>query len=201
MMTASQKLPRFRRVAPDQRRELLIAAGMACLAKGGILGFTIERICAEAQVSRGLITHHFGAKDNLLAAIYETMIGQLLSSVEGKSGGIGAIINSVFPDGPESRETLRIWLALWGEIANTPALLKAHRKQYTRYRAAVESALGELARQRKRQPDIRQAAIMFISLVDGLWLERSIDPRQISAEDARAACWRLLEPMFGPPLS
>ncbi len=174
---------------------------MACLAKGGILDFTIDRICAEAQVSRGLITHHFGAKDNLLAAIYETMIGQLISSVEGNVSGIGGIIDGMFPDGPEQRETLRIWLALWGEIANTPALLKAHRKQYARYRAAVENALGELARQRKRQPDINQAAIMFISLVDGLWLERSIDPRQISAEDARAACWRLLDLLFGPPLS
>ena len=190
--------PRFRRIPREDRRELLIEAGLACLAKGGIPGFTIERICAEAKVSRGLITHHFGTKDNLLAAMYETMIGRLLALVEGTSGGMDAIIDAVFKDSGKQRKNLRIWLALWGEIANTPALLKAHRKQYARYRAAVESALTDLARRRGTHPDIRMAAIMFISLVDGLWLEWSIDPRQISIAEARAACWRLLEPMFGP---
>ena len=190
--------PRFRRISREDRRELLIEAGLACLAKGGILGFTFERICKQANVSRGLITHHFGSKDNLLAAIYETMIGRLLALVEGNSGGMDSIIDAVFTDNGEQRKTLRIWLALWGEIANTPALLKAHRKQYARYRAAVESALADLARQRGTHPDIRMAAIMFISLVDGLWLEWSIDPRQISIAEARVACWRLLEPMFGP---
>ncbi len=192
--------PRFRRVAPEERRALLIEAGLACLARGGILGFTIDNICAEAEVSRGLITHHFKSKDGLLAAIYETMIGRLLSVVETPGDGkdhITAIIDASFGLDTLSRDSLRIWLALWGEIANNKALLKAHRKQYARYRAGVEAALRSLAEERGREVDIPFVAMMFISMVDGLWLEWCIDPRQISASDAREACRRLLQPFFG----
>lgn len=199
-MTHKKPEPKFRRVAPEQRRELLIEAGLACLARGGILGFTIDQICAEAQVSRGLITHHFKSKDGLLAAIYERMIGRLLSVVEAPEEGTGhitAIIDASFALDALNRDSLRIWLALWGEIANNPALLKTHRRQYARYRKGVEAALHALAEERGQQADIPFVAMMFISLVDGLWLEWCIDPKQISERDAKDACYRLLEPFFG----
>lgn len=193
--------PRFRRIAPEERRAHLIEAGLACLARGGILGFTIDQICAEADVSRGLITHHFGSKDGLLAAVYETMIGRLLSVLEKPEGSgqshIAAIIDAVFGRDAAHHGSQRIWLALWGEIANNPALLKMHRKQYARYRSGVEAALSALARERGVNADVPFIAMMFISLVDGLWLEWSIDSRQISANEARDACYRLLEPLFG----
>ena len=39
---------------------------------------------------------------------------------------------------------------------------------------------------------------MFISLVDGLWLERWIDPEKMQREDAMAICFDLLEAVLGP---
>lgn len=201
---AAKTEPRFRRIAPEQRRQLLIEAGLACLARGGILGFTIDNICAEAQVSRGLITHHFGSKDNLLAAIYETMIAKLMGAVETGGNGrerIARIIDVCFAPDNANRESLKMWLAVWGEVANQPALLKQHRKQYARYRSGVEAALAALAEETQRDVDVPFTAMMLISLIDGLWLEWCIDPRQISAEDAKAACRRLLEPVFGIEIS
>ncbi len=62
--------PRFRRYAADIRAAMLVEAGMVCLARGGITAFTVDNICAEAGASRGLIAHHFGGKDGLLAAVY-----------------------------------------------------------------------------------------------------------------------------------
>lgn len=192
--------PRFRRIAPEQRRQSLIEAGLACLARGGILGFTIDNICAEAQVSRGLITHHFGSKDNLLAAIYEMMIARLMTAVEAEGSGrerIARFIDASFAAGTANRDSLKMWLAVWGEVANQPALLKQHRKQYARYRSGVENALAALAAESRRDVDVPFTAMMLISLIDGLWLEWCIDPRQISADDAKAACRKLLEPVFG----
>ena len=193
--------PRFRRVPPEERKALLIEAGLACLARGGAAGFTTGTICAEAQVSRGLITHHFGSIDGLLAAIYETMIARLIAVTAQPGSGaerVAAIIAASFEGGPANRDTLRIWLALWGEIATNPQLLRAHRRQYARYRAGLEAALAQLAAERRRNVDIELAAMMLASLIDGLWLEWSIDPRQISAQAAKAACGRLLESFFGP---
>ena len=140
--------PKFIRRSAEARREMLVEAGIACLAKDGILGFTIDRICAEARVSRGLITHHFKSIDGLLAAVYDTMYGKVLSVIEelGVSttpeARLVGIIDAMFSREFFNRESLNIWLALWGEIANNPALLKVHRKQYARYRADIERPAG-----------------------------------------------------------
>ena len=73
--------PRFRRYSSETRAAMLVDASLVCLARGGILDFTIDSICREAGVSRGLITHHFGSKDGLLAAVYATMHDRLLSTI------------------------------------------------------------------------------------------------------------------------
>jgi TetR/AcrR family transcriptional regulator, transcriptional repressor of bet genes len=77
----TKKTKKIARQSAEARREMLIAAGLTCLAKDGILGFTIDRICLEANVSRGLITHDFKSIDGLLASIYETMYGRILQSL------------------------------------------------------------------------------------------------------------------------
>lgn len=196
--------PKFARQSAEARREMLVEAGIACLAKDGILGFTIDRICAEAKVSRGLITHHFKSIDGLLAAVYETMYGKVLSVLE--EPGVAAtpeahlidIIDAMFSREFFNRESLNIWLALWGEIANNPALLKVHRRQYGLYRASIERALQDVADARGLTIDAAFVAMMFVSLVDGLGLEWCIEPKLLSAKAAREASFKLLEPILGP---
>ena len=196
--------PKFARQSAEARREMLVEAGIACLAKDGILGFTIDRICAEAKVSRGLITHHFKSIDGLLAAVYETMYGKVLAVTE--EPGVAAtpearlvgIIDSMFSREVFNRESLNIWLALWGEIANNPALLRVHRKQYGLYRASIERALQDVADARGLTIDAAFVAMMFVSLVDGLGLEWCIEPKLLSAKAAREASFKLLEPILGP---
>jgi hypothetical protein len=39
---------------------------------------------------------------------------------------------------------------------------------------------------------------MFVSLVDGLGLEWCIEPKLLTARQAREACFKLLEPILGP---
>lgn len=196
--------PKFARQSAEARREMLVEAGIACLAKDGILGFTIDRICTEAKVSRGLITHHFKSIDGLLAAVYDTMYGKVLAVIEGPAAGakpevrLVEIIDAMFSREFFNRESLNIWLALWGEIANNPALLKVHRKQYARYRADIERALQDVATARGRKIDAAFVAMMFVSLVDGLGLEWCIEPKLLSAKAAREACFKLLEPILGP---
>ena len=62
------KSPRFTRLQVADRRTALIKAALTCMADGGITAFTVDRVCTKAQVSRGLITHHFGGMGGLLTA-------------------------------------------------------------------------------------------------------------------------------------
>ena len=97
-----------------------------------------------------------------------------------------------------TRDSLNVWLALWGEVAANPALQAEHRKHYARYRATIARAIDDLARARGIVVDAQVLAISVIALIDGLWLEQGIDPDLLSPARSIAACCRLLEPILGP---
>ena len=192
--------PRYRRLKPDDRREMLIAAGLACLKHGGLLAFTIDRITEEANVSRGLITHHFGSKDGLLVAVYRKMYNQLLDSglATEATTDLDSMVDAVLSEDLFEPGALRAWLALWGEIGGNAELIKVHREYYARYRASVARVIDIAARSRSRHVDAEALAVTLIALVDGLWLERSLDPGGLSGSDARAACTAFLTARLGP---
>jgi len=179
---------------------MLVEAGLRCLAEGGIAAFTVDNICRRAGASRGLIAHHFGSKDGLLAAVYEAAYAPMLGRLApgGTPLALGALIDAMFDAEAHDLPTLRVWLALWGEIAVNPALKAAHRRNYAAYRAIVEAAIEAQCRSRGLGPDIPVLATSVIALVDGLWLEQCIDPEGLDPARARAACRAMLEPALGP---
>ncbi len=189
--------PKYRRFTSEQRGAMLIDAGLACLARGGITAFTIDNICREAGVSRGLITHHFKSKDGLLAAVYARMYDRTLAHLP-PDAGIEHLIEAEFAPDVYNRENITIWLALWGDIATNPALNAEHRKHYAAYRDGIARALRNTARARGRIVDAENLAVPLIALIDGLWLEQCIAPDLMSADAAKSACFRLLEPTLGP---
>lgn len=193
--------PKFERVSPDERRTRLIEASIACLAKGGIQSFTVDNICREAGTSRGLIAHHFGSKDALLAAVYATVYGRVLDTFEWAdlaTPSIESIVETVFAESFLSRQYLNVWLALWGEIAVNPALQLEHRKHYALYRERVARLISGIARSRGVVVDSYDVATIFISLVDGLWLEQCIDSSQMSLLRARELCRQTLSLTLSP---
>lgn len=179
---------------------MLIEAGMKCLARGGITAFTIDNICREAGASRGLVTHHFGSKDGLLAAIYAAMYDRFTTVMERGSErqDISALVEANFDPEVFNPDSLRIWLALWGEIANNDELCAVHRMRYRALLAAVADAIEVEARTRAIALDHNMIALMFVALSDGLWLEQGIDTTMLSREAALDACYRFLEGHLGP---
>lgn len=178
---------------------MLVEAGIACLAQGGIGAFTVDRVCREAGASRGLVTHHFGSMDGLLEAVYAEMYDRMLGASAPSPDAepdLAAIVEAVVSDDIVDRGSLNAWLALWGEVANNPSLREAHRRHYDLYAARVAAAIRRQAA--GRPVEAEALTLMFISLVDGLWLERCIDPGRLSREAARSACLGLLEAFLGP---
>jgi TetR/AcrR family transcriptional regulator, transcriptional repressor of bet genes len=196
----SDSAPRFRRYTSEVRAAMLVEAGLAVLAEGGIRAFTIDNICKASGASRGLVTHHFGSKDGLLAAVYAAAYQPLLAAIapEGQAApALPALIDHLFSPANYSRDSLNVWLAIWGEIATNGPLQAEHRALYARYRAVVAGAIAEFAAARGREVEAEALAVTLIALVDGLWLELCIDPEGMTAETARAACLRMLDPLLG----
>ena len=192
--------PKFRRYSPEAREKMLVSAGLACLARGGITAFTIDNICREAKASRGLITHHFGSKNGLLAAVYTAAYAPFLAEIapeDGREPDLNALITAAFSDALFARDNLNVWLALWGEVAVNPVLRAAHRRHYEAYQTSVRRALDRHTAERGLVVDVEVLSVSIIALIDGYWLEQHIDPERLSQDRARAACLQILQPILG----
>lgn len=192
-------MARFTRLSSEDRRAQLIDVALACLSEGGILHFTVDRICTQAGVSRGLVLHHFGSMAELLTAVYARIYRDTVPNLSALApeARLQALIESIFAPKAFSRDTLAAWLTLWGQIAVTPALQAEHRRQYRAYLAEVSDAIGALAAMRGRTVDAPNLAMSLICLIDGLCLQRCMDPEILDPDAAKVACWSFLEPHLG----
>jgi TetR/AcrR family transcriptional regulator, transcriptional repressor of bet genes len=204
-------LPRFSREQPEQRRAMLIGAATRCLSRGGIGAFTVDSICREAGVSRGLINHYFDSLDGLLIEVYKSSlyasVNQHIADARQRRAtnepwppeeALVALVRSNFSPVYFSRGNLLIWLSLWGEIAVNPRLQTAHSKLYNAYRAELAEDIAAVAKARGRNVDAPALARNFIALVDGLWLEWCLDATVMTPQDAEAAGFEMLEAQVGP---
>lgn len=188
------------RLSAEDRRALLEDAACACIARGGIREFTVDKVVAEAGVSRGLITHHFGSMDGLLVAVYTRMYREWLAVMDAPRPGLSrieAMVEALVSPSLFDRDVVKIWLTLWGEIANNPVLREEHRALYGDYRGGIIAALEEEAARNGRQIDAGTVATAFICLVDGFGVQRCVEPALLTEEKARAACWAFLRPHIG----
>jgi TetR/AcrR family transcriptional regulator, transcriptional repressor of bet genes len=191
--------PRFRRYSVEERSAMLVEAGLACLAQGGIQAFTVDNICREAKASRGLIAHHFGSKEGLLAEVYVAAYRNFMAILmpEGATD-LQSLLNAAFSADLYRQDPLNIWLALWGEVAVNPRLRAAHRVQYAALLSRLEAAIARHAAEHGLDVDAAELALPVMALVDGLWLEAQIDPERLSPARARAAAVALLSHALGP---
>ncbi len=60
---------RARRRAPDEKREQILAAAAALFGDEGYAGATTARIASRAEVSEGIVFHHFGSKRELFRQV------------------------------------------------------------------------------------------------------------------------------------
>ena len=202
----SPRAPKFTRKDPLVRKRQLIEAAIACLAEGGMSGFTVARICKKAGISRGLISHHFKGKDELLVQAYETMTAHLdaastsrpADAEKAPTQALLEIIEANFSGASFDKTEMKAWLALWGETSGNPRLLAVHRRRYASYHRRLKTLITAIAQERGRQVDAGKLATMLIALIDGLWLEWCLDATRVTRKAAKAACTALLEPHLGP---
>ena len=183
------------RETPEVRRRLLIEATMRSIAHYGYAGTTIETICEEAQVSRGLINHHFGSKEELIRQSYKALRDEWMAATHGTVGEhadpeerLRAMIRVSFGPTMFKQEYLGIWAGFWSAIGKSPALRKLNRELFDKDRDSYQEIFDEIARKRGKTVDSRRAALSMIALIDGFWLEWCLDPKSFTAAEAEAAC-------------
>lgn len=179
----------FTRESADARRTALIDATAACLAERGLAGTNVRAICARAGVSPGLLRHYFGGIDALVAATYEATSDRMDAIFAGAVGAAGpdprarlnAYLTASFRPPVTDPELLGAWTAFWALARSDAHMAAIHAESYAGYRAQLCALLVACG-----APDAEPLAIMLTAMVDGLWLELSLDPGSFGADAAVA---------------
>jgi TetR/AcrR family transcriptional regulator, transcriptional repressor of bet genes len=189
--------PKFRRASRTVRREELIEATLACLQKYGHAGVSVRRISAAAGVSPGLINHHFPSITALVAAAYETLATTLLQSIRSHAEQVGAaprerlrgFFQASFAPNLLNPAIFNAWLVFWSTVSHEPEMRAVHDRTWSAYRATLESMLADLSRSSEAPSfDVRLAAIALSALLDGLWVESSLNPATVTPSEAVSLC-------------
>lgn len=184
--------PRFTRDQPEVRKRKLIEAAAQCLAELGHAGTSVRAVAARANVSPGLVTHHFKGIDELIVATYahvgDQVAAVLNQAIDDATGGpeakLRAFIDASFKPPVLDRDLLAVWLSFWSLVRRDPGVRKVHKQVYVDYRQRLEALIGAIAKERGFKIDAHLAALALTAMLDGLWLELCLDPTTFATHDA-----------------
>ena len=190
--------PRRRTQAENRefRRRSLLQAAIATVAKYDITGATVERICARAGASRGLIAHYFDSKEELLLAALTDWFDLALSIKEEISADenltpeekIRQIAYSSFDNPSYSWETAAAWQAFTNASRYNRAYAKPIRDASKYSNAIVEPLFAAAARENDLKIDAKKAAVGLYILDDGLWNSLATGKDNLTIKQAKACC-------------
>ena len=192
------------RESADFRRQSLIDATAASLAEQGVAGTSVRAICARAGVSPGLLTHYFDGIDDLVAATYRDVTDRVSATLRAAEEAAGdaprarliAFITASFRPPIADPALLATWLAFWSLVKTAPAIASIHGETYRGYREELELLLGGCG---LTPAEAGPVAIALSALVDGLWLELSLDPSTFTPAQASAMAVRWVDSLLERP--
>lgn len=109
------------RLSAAERREDICRAALRVIARRGFAGTTLRDVAAEAGVAHGLLRHHFGGRDALLAAAFDLAVSEQLASFDALPDDPVAALRAYYA--PLSREHYLQWIDAWSEAPRSPDLL------------------------------------------------------------------------------
>lgn len=177
-----------RREDPEVRKRELIEAAIRCLAAHGPLGASLRTIADDAGVALGLLRHHFGAKEQLLAATYRYLSAELADAGEHALREAGplpvarlrAFVGVGFTEPFLTTDRLGARIALWSLSTTVPELREVHTALYRSYRLQLATLVDEIGGA-TLQPD---AVAVLSAVLDGLWVEYAAGDRATDIDAA-----------------
>jgi len=190
----------------DRRRQALIKATIAIIAKHGASGTTVERVARKANVSVGLMNFHFDSKERLfretfrhLSEEYEQVWQQNLRSVGADPRArLQRMIENNFDRRIFTREKLAVWFTFWSDAQLRDRYRAAAARVERRYIDATEKEIATLLAGDKRG-SYKAAAILqpLMAMIDGFWLQALLYPRGFIREDAVQVCLAFIDEHIG----
>ncbi|MEY9357972.1 DNA-binding transcriptional regulator YbjK [Bradyrhizobium yuanmingense] len=184
---------------PVKRERHLMQATLRIIGRHGLDGVTHRAVAAEARVSLGAVTHHFGTRDALVEAALQFALARevgrlraLALSLQDKAFEVEAWINALVDFYVRELSTEADI-----HIACYEAFLAAARQE--RYLPVVAEWFdtwrqsAELALKAAKSPSPRRHADLFVSALIGLLFRQLATPRSSFRRDAKAELLELVD--------
>jgi len=199
-------MPRNGRIR-DQRRQELIRATIAVIARRGYSGTTVARVAEKARVSVGLMNFYFSSKDLLFRDTFKylsqeydrTWQRNLEPAAADPRARLKTMIESYFDPLIFTPEKLAVWFTFWSDAE----LRDRYRAVATRLEHKYLKALGReitriLAARREPRGDATAIVAGLSAMIDGFWLQALLDSRGFERAAAVQACLAFLEMRLQP---
>lgn len=132
----------------DERYEQVMQALLRCVARLGIEGATLAAIAQEAGLSRPLIRHHLGNRDEILHALQNYVLTGFNGQTEALAAALPdlapatAAIDILFSDaGASDPELVLAFAALTARSAGEPELRAACHASISQFEAVIAAAI------------------------------------------------------------
>lgn len=164
---------------PEQVRARLLAASTELLSQG--VRLSIGAVAEQAGVSKGAVQHHFGTRDELLAALYDYLMALYFEAASGQDGTLPAAMRYAQQnlDAPPSESAASAWRAML-------VALVVERDLASWWADWVQS-------DREQDAAGSSEALLVRLAADGLWLSDILGIYKISKAQRRALRARMRE--------
>ncbi|ANO51016.1 TetR family transcriptional regulator C-terminal domain-containing protein [Woeseia oceani] len=189
----------------DQTRQDLINATIDSIASRGFAETTLEKVSKRAGVSRGLVNFHFVSKEKLLIETLEQLSEEYAASwkkalenaAQDPVSQLAALVESDFHPRVCTRKKVAVWYAFLGEARSRPtytAVCKGWDRSFSNVMEKSCKAVAELG----GYVDVDHAVVARAlgALIDSLWRELMLSPKDFSREASKSMCFRYLASVF-----
>jgi len=165
------KPPRINRTGVATRAKIIDAA-IAVLADKGFSGFTLQAVADRAEVLFGSVTHHYGTRDRLIAAMLEAILSryrerfdELTTALREDESPIRALVSWLLDDALDPNTT-GVFLELWAMASHLPFVASGVNQLYDEAVDACIAALGLPPRARHVRK-LRESLYLLGTAIEG----------------------------------
>ena len=197
--------PPARRTQRERREETerkVLAAATALIAQHGSRALTLAAVGEAAGYSRGIVSHHFGSRENLLRAVMRDAQTFTLPELgDSAADWLAETVRAYLKNVTSRRPSAGAFLQMWGEaIAADPVLMPLYAEQDASFRRLLADKVREGIRDGsvRADADPEAMAVSLVGLVRGIALQliSTPPPARVKAiiDEAERSTRRALRP-------
>ena len=189
-------VPSHARLAPDVRREQLIAAAIKAISIHGLSNVTLNKVGDAAGLTASMVNFHFHNKQALLTATLKHVAREYTDACEvaiadagdDPSAALMGLIAASF--NPEICEPGRVslWYAFWSESRTRQDYMDICGQSDTAFYESIHTMISQLAIRTNSTIDVHAATLGLTGMVDALWQNMLAVPDTFNRASAIEVC-------------